>query len=351
MHTEDAPHRDRGARFLILAASLVVVVAGLKAAAPLILPFLVAVFLAVISIPLLTWLQQRKVPTALAVIITVLVDIAVLAALGLVVGRSVNEFTAAAPRYQQRIQGLVSAVMGALEARGVDTSQWQPVQFLNPGALFDMVGSTLSAVTSVLSNTFLVLLTLIFILFEATAFPRKLRAAFGGRSEYTDRFAVVTRQIQRYLAIKTLISLATGVFAGLWVGLLGLGVPLLWGLIAFIFNYIPNLGSIIAAVPPILLALVQFGVWRAVGVAAGYVAINVVLANFLEPYLMGRRLGLSTLVVFMSLVFWGWVWGPVGMLLSVPLTMVVKIALENTADLRWIAVMLDPNPAERKSQA
>ncbi len=347
MSAEDPARPDRGARVLVLAASVVVVVAGLKAAAPLILPFLISVFLAIASIPFVSWLQARKVPSALAVILTLLVDVAVLAVLAVIVGRSVNEFTAAAPQYQARIQAMAARVLGFLQTHGVDTSQWQPVQYLNPGAMFDMVGSTLSAIASVLSNTFLVLLALIFILFEAAGFPRKLMAAFGGRPEYTGRLEGVARQIQRYLAIKTLVSMATGLLAGIWVGALGLGVPLLWGLLAFLFNYVPTLGSIVAAVPPVLLALVQFGVWRAVLVAVGYVVINIVLGNFLEPYLYGRRLGLSTLVVFLSLVFWGWVWGPVGMLLSVPLTMLVKIALENTADLRWIAVMLDANPKRR----
>ena len=344
MQPEPSSPRDRGARFLILAASIVVIVAGLKAAAPLILPFLVSAFVAVISTPFVAWLQSRKLPTWVAVTLTIVVDLAVIVLLGLVVGRSVNEFTAAAPRYQERAQNLATSMLATLDAHGVDTSQWRPLQAVNPGALFDMVGTTLSAVTSVLSNAFLVFLLLVFMLLEATAFPRKLTAAFGGRTENAERFTVMTRQIQRYLGIKTLVSLATGVAAGAWVAALGLGVPLLWGLIAFIFNFVPNIGSIVAAVPPFVLALMQFGVWRAVAVAAGYVVINVVLANFVEPYLMGRRLGLSTLVVVLSLVFWGWVWGPVGMILSVPLTMVVKIALENTPDLRWIAVMLDANP-------
>jgi len=348
MQTEPPSAGDRGARFLILAASIVVIVAGLKAAAQLILPFLVSVFLAIISTPLVAWLKHHKLPTWLAVTVTMIVDLAVIATLGLVVGRSVNEFTAAAPRYQERVQGLVTSILAALDARGIDTSQWRPLEAINPGAVFDMVGSTLSAVAAVLSNTFVVLLLLIFMLLEVTAFPAKLTAAFGGATDNAERFTAVTRQIQRYLGIKTLVSLATGLAAGVWVAALGLGVPLLWGLMAFIFNFVPNIGSIVAAVPPIVLALMQFGVWRAVAVAAGYAVINLVLANFVEPYLMGRRLGLSTLVVVLSLVFWGWVWGPVGMILSVPLTMVMKIALENTPDLRWIAVMLDASPGSRR---
>ena len=161
----------------------------------------------------------------------------------------------------------------------------------------------------------------------------------------------MTRQIQNYLAIKTVVSVATGLLAGVWVWALDIDFPLLWGLIAFLFNYIPNLGSIFAAVGPVLLAIVQFGPGRAISVAAGYVAINLVFGNVVEPLMLGRRLGLSTLVVLLSLVFWGWVWGPMGMLLAVPLTMMVKIALENTEDLRWVAVMLDANPSASRAPA
>ena len=154
-------------------------------------------------------------------------------------------------------------------------------------------------------------------------------------------------QVQNYLVAKTAISAATGVVIGMWVGLMGLDFPLSWGLLAFMFNFIPTLGSIFAAVPAVLLALIQpdLGPESAAIIAAGYLAVNVMFGSLLEPTLMGHRLGLSTLVVFISLVFWGWVWGPVGMLFSVPLTMVVKITLENTHEFRWVAVMLGANPS------
>ena len=344
MAADDSRARDRGARVLFIAAGLVVVVAGLRAAGQLLLPFLVSVFLAIISLPLMEWLKKRGVPVGLAVMLTVLADVAVVAAVLIVIGQSLNEFTTAAPGYQARLTELVRSTFGWLQARGVPTEAWGVPELINPGALMDLVGGTLRAVAAVAQNTFLVILTMVFILFEAAGFSGKLRAAFGDRPGDFERLNTMALQIQRYLAIKTLVSFATGVFVGLWVAVLGLGFPLLWGLVAFIFNYIPNLGSILAAVPPVLLAIVQFGAGKAAVVALGYVVINIVLANFLEPYLMGRRLGLSTLVVFLSLIFWGWVWGPVGMLLSVPLTVIVKIALENTEDFRWLAVMLDANP-------
>jgi predicted PurR-regulated permease PerM len=159
-------------------------------------------------------------------------------------------------------------------------------------------------------------------------------------------FTKIIVDVQRYLGIKTLISLATGILIGVWVAILGVDFPILWGILAFLFNYIPSLGSILAAVPTLLLALVQLGPGPAALVGLGYVVVNVALGTFVEPYFMGRKLGLSTLVIFLSLVFWGWVWGPVGMLLSVPLTMVVKILLENSENFRWVAVLLAPAPAQ-----
>jgi predicted PurR-regulated permease PerM len=143
------------------------------------------------------------------------------------------------------------------------------------------------------------------------------------------------------LAIKTVASLGAGIVVAIWVWALGIDFPVIWGLLAFLLNFIPNLGSIIAAVPPVLLGYIQFGIGRALLVAAGFGLVNLVFGNVVEPKLMGRKLGLSTLVVFLSLIFWGWVWGPAGMLLSVPITMVVKIALESNPSTRWISILLD----------
>ena len=342
---------DRGARFFVVAASVIVVIAGLRQASQLILPFLTAVFLAVISLPVLVWLQRRKVPTPLAVFCTVAAAAGVVSVLGVVVGRSVNEFAQVARQYSARFQELANGIMAWADRVGLPTSEWSPLDYVNPEAVVDLLGGTLGALAGLLSNAFLVLLAVIFILFEAAGFRAKLRVAFGDGGGHLERFGQMTLQIQNYLAIKTAVSLSTGLLAGLWVWALGLDFPLLWGLVAFIFNYIPNLGSIFAAIGPVLLSVLQFGPGRAVVVAAGYVVINVVFGNVVEPMLLGRRLGLSTLVVFLSLVFWGWVWGPMGMLLSVPLTMMLKIALENTEDLRWVAVMLDANTSSAGATA
>jgi len=155
------------------------------------------------------------------------------------------------------------------------------------------------------------------------------------------------QNLGRYLGIKTIVSLATGICAGILTWSLGLDFPLLWAMLAFLLNYVPTIGSIIAAVPAVLLALVQLGPGAAGATAVGFAAINVVFGNIIEPRLMGYGVGISPLVIFVGLVFWGFIFGPVGMLLSVPLTMTLKLSLESDERTRWIAILIG---SERDAQ-
>jgi predicted PurR-regulated permease PerM len=332
-----------GTRTLVGLAAAVIVVAGMKAAANVLLPVVVAVFLTMIGLPLLQLLRRCGVPRSLAVLITIVTQILILVGAVLVLGGSVRGFTAAVPRYQERLEMLAVEAIGWLESQGFEVSRELVFEWINPGVAFDLLTGTFRGVTAVLSNLILVVLTAVFMMLEAAGFPDKLERAFGrtGTSERIDRMRV---EINRYLGAKTVISLATAVLITSGLALLQVDFPLLWGFVAFCLNYIPNLGSIIAGVPPFLLALIQHGPGRALGVLVLFVAVNVTLGNFVEPIFMGRRLGLSTLVVFLSLLFWGWVWGPFGMLLSVPLTMIVKIMLENSEDFRWVGALLDASP-------
>ena len=157
--------------------------------------------------------------------------------------------------------------------------------------------------------------------------------------------------MKQYLVIKTLVSLVTGILVAVWLAILGVNFPLLWGLLAFLLNYIPNIGSILAAIPASLLALVQISLGAALLVVLGFLVINVVMGNVIEPRWTGRGVGLSPLVVFFSLIFWGWVLGPMGLILSVPLTVTVKIALESSEETRWVAVLLGPENVPRESEA
>jgi predicted PurR-regulated permease PerM len=210
-----------------------------------------------------------------------------------------------------------------------------------------LAASILNGLKDVLTNVFLIFFTMIFILLEASTAGTKVRAAFGRSTESLRRPRIFLNNLGRYLGIKTLVSAATGLLAGLLTWSIGVDFPLLWAMLAFLLNYVPTIGSIIAAVPAVLLALVQLGPGEASATALGFIIINVVFGNFLEPRLMGYGVGISPLVVFVGLIFWGFVFGPVGMLLSVPLTMTLKLALESDARTRWVAILIG---SERDAQ-
>lgn len=333
--------RYSGARFLFVAACAVVVVAGLKMGAPILVPFALALFLAVLTLPIMIGLTRARLPAPLAVLAAVLVDVAVFGLIVLLAVRSLGDVQTRFPVYVARFRGLWLDWIASLEARGVPVGGLASFEFVDARSVADLLGSTLQGVASILSATFVVLLILTFTLSEATVFPEKFRAILGRDDKDSPRLRKVVEEVQEYLGIKTLVSLATGILIGLWAWSLQLDFPVLLGIIGFALNYIPTIGSVLASIPAILLAIVQVSPGYAIVVAAGYLAINLILGNMIEPHLLGRRLGLSTLVVILSLLFWGWVWGPVGMLLAVPLTMVLKIMLENTDDLLWVAVLLD----------
>lgn len=328
------------AHFLFVAASFVVVVAGMRAASSIIVPFLLAVFVAIICAPPLFWMQRKGVPNTLSVL-SILVGIIVIGfLLAAFVGTSLNDFSKAMPVYEERLSEITSALVSSLQDLGLEISGPVLTDYFDPGKAMKMAANTLTGLSGLLTNVFMILLTVIFILLEASGLPQKLRKALGDPDESLGQFRNFTESVNRYLAMKTVFSLATGVTIAIWLAILGVDFALLWGFVAFLLNYVPNIGSIIAAIPAILLALIQLGVGPALLTCLGYVVANIVFGSILEPKFMGRRLGLSTLVVFLSLVFWGWILGPVGMVLSVPLTMIVKIAMESNEDTRWISVML-----------
>lgn len=364
------------ARALFVTAAFVVVVAGMRAAQPILVPFLLALFLAVLCGPPVSALRRAGLPLGLALGVV----IGGLVVLGLVVagmvGRSIQDFEQSRGEIEERMSGTMHELHTRLAEYGVvdppierrappdheapDVEVELPPRLgpfeqvldgLDARGVFVWVSDLFGQLLAMLANTFLILLTVIFVLMEAMGFPDKLRRALDDPWVSFSPFNRFVDSVNRYMAMKTGLSLLTGVLAGVWLAVLGVNYAVLWGLLAFLLNFVPNLGSLLAAVPPVLLALVQLdkGPSTALLVAVGYGVINVVVGSVLEPRLMGRRLGLSTLVVFLSLVFWGWVLGAVGMLLSVPLTMTVKIALESHDGTRWLAVMLgsDTAPAEK----
>lgn len=335
-----APHSTTF-RFFVISAAFIVLVAGLRSAADMLVPFLLSVFIAVIATPPLHWLQNRGLPRWLAMLAVILAIVAVSTGVVALVGSSINDFTRSLPEYKARLTTEMQGLINLLNRYGIETPSQLLKEHVNPGAAMEMVTKLFSGLGNALTNAFLILLTVIFILGETSSFPRKLNSAFDNAGAHMASFERFAGNIKQYIAIKSIMSGATGLLVTLWLWILGVDYPILWGLLAFLLNYVPNIGSIIAAVPAVLLAFVQHGSLIALLATGGYIAANVVIGNVIEPRFMGKGLGLSTLVVFLSLVFWGWIFGPVGMLLSVPLTMFVKIALDSSEDTRWLSILMD----------
>lgn len=348
------PNSEQGvsaARILVTAASLVVLVAGLKLAQSFFVPVLLAGFIATISFPITSWLRRHRVPRFFAVLLTVIVDFAFLTGIILIVTTLIGDLDAKwedkyYPAMNTKTAEVSQSAVDLLERFNIPDADEKVRQYTAnlPQQVADgIVQATKDVAFKVFSffgSTLLILILTVFMLSEARMFGRRVQAILEARGPNLDRFLSATADIQKYLGMKTLISLATGFLAGFLCWAAGLDFFVLWGILAFALNFIPVLGSIIAGVPPLLLAFLVAGGPSAIAVGIGYVSINFFLGNFLEPMLMGRRFGLSTLVVIISVLFWGFIWGPVGMLLAVPLTMVLKVMLDNTDELRWIAVAI-----------
>lgn len=380
--------RPTGAKFIYLAAAGVLVILGLRAGAAILLPSVLAVFLAILGLPLKLWMQKKGLPHWLATLLTVFAVVAAVSALIVLAGMSASELQRTVGSSSGVVDTLTADTVGVeaeavpaggaverppvgapdggndLVARLVERrdqlvgwiariqDEWNlPFEpgdaetmirgLLNPSWVVDQVGGVVGRAAQVVSTAIIVFIIMAFMLIEASVLPHKLREAFGVAPAEGGRPMRIVREIRTYLVIKSAVSAVTGLTLGIFAHFMGLEFPILLGMIAFVLNYIPTVGSILAAVPAIALSLLIDGsVGHALTVALGYVVVNTIVGSIIEPNLMGRSLNISTLAVVLSLLFWGWVWGPLGALLSVPLTAMVKIWLEHTPDLRWAAILL-----------
>ena len=333
--------------YLLTAAAFVIVVAGMRASAGILVPFLLAVFVAVICAPLYQAMTRRHVPASLAILGIVLVMLAAVLVMAGVLERAINSITGRLPQYQAALFAQTDRVWQWLEAYGVDVPEATLREYFDPQWLLRYLGTIASTLGDVLITTFIIVIVAIFILLEGSALPDKIRRVDSLSFETWTRLRQIVADVRRYMFLKTVMSLLTGALVVLWLLALGVEFPLLLGVLAFALNYIPTIGSIVAAVPGILLAFIEFGLGTAALTTLAYVVINVGISNGIEPRYLGNGLGLSPLVVILSVLFWGWVLGAMGMLLAVPLTMTVKIALESSDDTRWIAVLMSGRPRRR----
>ncbi len=325
-------------------AGLLIILAWLRYAQDLIVPFLLALFLATIAATPVNWLKNKGLPIPLAVMLVLLTSIVLGIFVALILGSSVDQFSQSLPEYQTRLKALTGGVVNWLGGLGIKAPESGGIlNVIDPGRAMGFANSLISSLGGVFGNVFLILFTVLFMLLEAWSFPQKINAIYGNRGDVIlNRISDVIKSTRQYLSIKAIMSIATGILVGSGTAVIGLDFPILWGFLAFALNFIPNIGSIIAAVPAALLSLVQLGTTATMVVILVYLAANIVIGNIVEPRYMGEKVGLSTLVVFLSLVFWGWLFGLVGMLLSVPLTMTVKFASQASDETRWLGILLGP---------
>ena len=333
-----------GLKVLISLACFVIVVAGLRLAGELLVPIVLGVFLALLSLPMMQWLKSHRVPGGVAVLFTVAIDILIVGGIIYISSGFIPEFREEVPEYVSKLQTKGESMAQCVEDNGYLEGAVQAFDnAFDWYGIIELVKQTevIQRVTSLFSKSFFVLIVMIFILVESGRLTGKVSHIMKANGPNFNRFQNASTDIQKYLVIKTLISLVTGTLAGSLCWAVDVKFFLLWGLVAFVFNYIPVIGSILAAFPAVFVALVQFeSPLTAAGIMIGYLLINIVLGNFVEPLLLGRRFGLSTVMVILSVLFWGYVWGAPGMFLAVPLTMVVKVMLDNSEDFQWLSVAM-----------
>lgn len=331
-------------RAAFMAACAVIVLAGVRAASSMIAPFLLAAFVAAVSLPALEWLRRLGARTGVAILAVVLLNAGVLSFFAWIALESIVELRAQLPAYVDRAQLLEESVRVRLRDVGLEIPPDYYATFVQPERLFEIATSAARNVTSVLSIGLLILLYLVFMLAESVAFPTKWRAVFGSQSRSIGGAARALKQVQRYLVLKTVISMITGTLVGLGAWLLDVDFALLWGFLAFALNYVPSIGSIVAAVPAVLVALLQYGPGRALALAGVYLVVNLSIGNVADPIIVGRELRLSPIIVIMSLVFWGFTLGLTGMFLAVPLTIALRIVLQSSTSLGRYALLMGPLP-------
>ncbi len=330
----------RALKAVIMLGMLVIILVGIKAAADIIVPFILALFIAVILNPLIRRLERLRVPRVLAISLVIVIIILSMVLLLAYLGTSLNELARTLPQYRSSLAVPLQTLEPWLQRAGISVSVDQLMKYVDPNALMTLVTGLLTQLSNAMTSIFLLLLTVVFMLIEVPQLPRKLQQLMSRPEEGMGAIQRALDSVSHYLVLKTAISIVTGIVVWGMLAALEVRFAFIWGLLAFALNYIPNIGSVIAAIPPVVQVLVFNGLYEALIVVADYLVINLVFGNILEPRMMGRGLGLSTLVVFLSLIFWGWLLGPVGMLLSVPLTIAVKIALEQTEGGKSIAVLL-----------
>lgn len=324
---------------IVYLASFAVVAFGLKTASSIVLPFLMAIFIAIIISPLIDKLMEFKIPRIIAFIVVVGVIFSSLGVVTSVVVKTINGLLGHLPELQLKFKAFSDSISAFAMEYGIELSSTMGSD-LDPNKIFATLTSLLKGSTEIISKSFFVFLLITFMLFEKHIFVQKV-TYFASKNPHTQMIVdTFISNLKRYLAIKFIASFATGIIVWGGLNIIGVAYAPLWGVVAFVLNFIPTIGSIAAAIPALLVALLLNDISTALWVLALYLITNIAIGNFIEPKFLGKGLGISTLVVLLSLLFWGFLFGIGGMFLAIPLTMSLKIALDANPNTKFIAVLL-----------
>jgi len=340
----------------MLNVSLLVGVAALltiimRSLAVILKPFFVAVFISYLIYPGVTYLAKRKVPKFLAYILVFFFIFGILYILGALISVNINDFIDRIPEYELKFRNLLVQTgefiqkYSILQRFGledeINLTEFDIFQYISVSKLTGYLGSSIGSFFDILGNILVVLFFMIFILMEIERFPARLEYAYGDRSEMAFQVTeAINKSVRKYLGVKTLVSLGTGGLYALILGVAGVDFWILWGFMGFILNYIPYIGSYIATILPTILALIQFGPLMAVVLLVLMLTVQTIMGSIVEPKVLGRELNLSPILVLIALAFWGWVWGFVGMFLSIPITATIKIIMEHVEETRVVARLM-----------
>jgi AI-2 transport protein TqsA len=330
-------------RIIVALAAAVVVLVGMRLAAPILNPILFAVVLALLFSPLYSWIRRRGLSTPLALGIMLVFVGAIFAGLFFTLGTSISRFTERVSFYTSQLDVRLDDLDALIERLGISNVDLKEV--IKPGALADALGVVLSGIAGFLSDLFLILVIMLFLLAEGAAMMDRLRASVPEGNPQVAGLIEVGQNVVRQFGLRAVVNLVTAVGVTVLLLVLGVDFPLLWGILTFFLSFVPYVGLFIALTPAVVLALAEFGLSRALLVIVGVTLINIVAENVLSPMLMGRGLNLSPTVVFLSFILWAWVLGGPGAFLAVPITLFVIGMLETFPETRWLASLMGATSA------
>ncbi len=329
-------------------ATFVVIIAGIKMAGEVVIILFLAIFISSIFSSLLNILQKKGINRIFSYFIILLIISIISFLLVYVVNISLNDFILNLPQYEEKFRTIILNFIQFTQISGFEIDKQKILNALNFSSFFGFSTNIIGIISAFLSKFLLVIIGVAFILAESKSFQTKLKIIFRYDAKKLERFNLFSYNIQKYFVVKSFTSFLTGFIIAIVLSFFGVDYPILWGVIAMLFNFIPVIGSIIASIPAILLALMSLDLSATIWVTILYLVINISISNILEPKLMGKELGLSPLVIFFSLIFWGYILGIVGMFLAVPITMTLKIAFDSNTNTHWIGILMSDLSKKRE---